>query len=274
MVQARMDGPRACRIDTPAGERIACLVRAGRAEAAAYPGLMWLGGFNSTMEGTKAGALDRFAGERGLACVRFDYSGHGASSGAFEDGTVGTWLGEAEAVFEQVATGPQLLVGSSMGGWLALLLARRHLARTTRSRIAGLVLIAPAVDMTEELMWALFSEDARREIETTGVYLRPSAYGDGPYPITRALIEEGRGHLMLGRPFDPGCPVRILHGARDADVPWPLSLRLLDCLTGADADLTLIPDGDHRLSRPEDIERLLRTVEGLVFGNEAQEPSG
>jgi len=248
-------------LDSPEGRRIAFHATPGK-----QPGVVFMGGFRSDMTGTKATALEDHVIGRGHAFLRFDYSGHGQSSGRFEDGTISDWLADSLAVIDAQTEGRQILTGSSMGGWLALLLTRRHLETAGRSRIAGLVLIAPALDMTEELMWKAFDAGARRQIETTGVYLRPSAYGDGPYPITRALIEEGRKHLMLGRPFDPGCPVRILHGARDADVPWPLSLRLLDCLRSADAELTVIPDGDHRLSRPEDIERLLKTVEGLVFG--------
>ena len=165
---------------------------------AARPGLFWLGGFNSDMQGTKAVALDAWAAEHGRACVRFDYSGHGESGGAFVDGTIGRWLEEAVAVFEQFCAGPQVVIGSSMGGWMALLLAREMARRPLgRGSLAGLVLIAPAPDFTEELMWKGFSPEVRQQIETSGVWLRPSEYGE-PYPITRALIEEGRNHLVLG----------------------------------------------------------------------------
>src|SRR5579871_2101978 len=170
-----------------AARRIAVSARAGSA-----PGLFWLGGFNSDMKGTKALALDAWAAEHGRACVRFDYSGHGESGGRFADGTIGSWLEDALAAFEQFCRGPQVVIGSSMGGWMALLLARELAKRTTNASLAGLVLIAPAPDFTEELMWKGFSAETRREIEEKGVWMRPSEYGDGaPYPITRALIEEG-----------------------------------------------------------------------------------
>jgi pimeloyl-ACP methyl ester carboxylesterase len=184
-----------------------------RARTGSAPGLFWLSGFNSDMRGTKAIALDAWAAERNRACVRFDYSGHGESGGAFVDGTIGCWLEETVAVFEQFCAGPQVVIGSSMGGWMALLLAREMARRPARrASLAGLVLIAPAPDFTEELMWKGFSPEARHQIETNGVWLRPSAYGE-PYPITRALIEEGRNHLLLGGSIDVGCPVRILQGA-------------------------------------------------------------
>src|SRR6202521_5167064 len=164
-----------------------------RARAGGSPGLFWLGGFNSDMQGTKALALDAWAAEHDRACVRFDYSGHGESGGAFVDGTIGRWLEESVAVFEQFCAGPQVVIGSSMGGWMALLLTREVARReASRATLAGLVLIAPAPDFTEALMWKGFSPEVKREIETKGVWLRPSQYGDGePYPITRALIEEG-----------------------------------------------------------------------------------
>src|SRR5206468_3328631 len=202
------------------GRRIAVRARAGSG-----PGLFWLGGFNSDMRGTKALALDIWAAEHGRACIRFDYSGHGESGGVFIDGTIGRWLEESVAVFQQFCRGPQVVIGSSMGGWIALLLAREIARYAGGVSLAGLVLIAPAPDFTEELMWKGFSTEIRREIETRGVWLRPSEYGDGtPYPITRALIEEGRNHLLLGGSIDVGCPVRILQGAQDRDVPWKHAL--------------------------------------------------
>jgi len=231
-----------------------------RARTGSAPGLFWLSGFNSDMRGTKAIALDAWAAERNRACVRFDYSGHGESGGAFVDGTIGRWLEETVAVFEQFCAGPQVVIGSSMGGWMALLLARemaRHPAR--RASLAGLVLIAPAPDFTEELMWKNFSPEARHQIETNGVWLRPSAYGE-PYPITRALIEEGRNHLLLGGSIDVGCPVRILQGAQDPDVPWQHAFALAHRLPVDDVVLTMIQDGDHRLSRPQDIARMIAAV--------------
>jgi pimeloyl-ACP methyl ester carboxylesterase len=233
-----------------------------RARAGQAPGLFWLGGFNSDMAGTKALALDAWAAEHGRACVRFDYSGHGESGGGFADGTIGRWLAESVTVFQQFCRGPQIVIGSSMGGWIALLLAREIAKHGVGDApLAGLVLIAPAPDFTEELMWKGFSPEIREEIETKGVWLRPSPYGDGtPYPITRALIEEGRNHLLLGNSIDVGCPVRILQGAKDPDVPWKHALALAHRLPADDVVLTMIQDGDHRLSRPQDIARIIAAV--------------
>jgi pimeloyl-ACP methyl ester carboxylesterase len=231
-----------------------------RARAGAAPGLFWLGGFNSDMKGTKALALDAWAAEHGRACVRFDYSGHGESGGTFADGTIGRWLEESVAVFTQFCEGPQVVIGSSMGGWMALLLAR-ELARRGEGRgsLAGLLLIAPAPDFTELLMWNGFAPEVRDEIMTKGVWHRPSEYGE-PYPITRALIEEGRNHLLLGSKIDVGCPVRILQGAQDPDVPWQHAFALAHRLPSEDVVLTMIQDGDHRLSRPQDISRIIAAV--------------
>ena len=239
------------------GRRIAVRARAGSG-----PGLFWLGGFNSDMRGTKALALDAWAAEHGRACIRFDYSGHGESGGAFIDGTIGRWLEEALAVFEQFCRGPQVVIGSSMGGWMALLLARAIANRDVKeATLAGLVLIAPAPDFTEQLMWNAFSDEVREEIRTKGVWMRPSEYDDGtPYPITRALIEEGRNHLLLGSAIEVGCPVRILQGAQDPDVPWQHAFALAHRLPAEDVVLTMIQDGDHRLSRPQDIARILAAV--------------
>ena len=192
-----------------------------RTLAGAAPGLVWLGGFKSDMQGTKAAALARFAAEHGRALVRFDYSGHGESKGDFVDGTIGRWLEETLAVFSACCRGPQVVIGSSMGGWLALLLARElRRAKEPPASIAGMVLIAPAVDFTEALMWKNFSPAIRQEIETKGAWLRPSQYDNAPYPITRRLIEDGRRHLLLGGLIETGCPVRILQGVEDPDVPW------------------------------------------------------
>jgi pimeloyl-ACP methyl ester carboxylesterase len=235
--------------------RIAVRSRAGRS-----PGLFWLGGFKSDMQGIKAMALDEWAASQKRACVRLDYSGHGESGGDFIDGTIGRWLEESLAVFEQFCEGPQVVIGSSMGGWMALLLAREISKRPApRASLAGLVLIAPAPDFTEELMWKSFSPEIRREIESKGVWLRPSEYGD-PYPITRNLIEEGRNHLLLGSAIEVGCPVRILQGAQDPDVPWQHAFTLAQRLPAEDVVLTMIQDGDHRLSRPQDIARIMAAV--------------
>jgi pimeloyl-ACP methyl ester carboxylesterase len=233
-----------------------------RARAGGSPGLIWLGGFNSDMKGTKALALDAWAAEHGRGCVRFDYSGHGESGGAFIDGTIGRWLEESVAVFEQFCRGPQVAIGSSMGGWMALLLAREVARRASdQATLAGLVLIAPAPDFTEQLMWNGFSPEVREAIQTKGVWMRPSQYGDAaPYPITRALIEEGRNHLLLGSAIEVGCPVRILQGAQDPDVPWQHAFALAHRLPAEDVVLTMIQDGDHRLSRPQDIARIIAAV--------------
>jgi pimeloyl-ACP methyl ester carboxylesterase len=233
-----------------------------RARAGNVPGLFWLSGFNSDMQGTKALALDAWAMGHGRACVRFDYSGHGSSGGAFVEGTIGRWLEETIAVFDAFCEGPQVVIGSSMGGWMALLLAREIARRRGQSHasLAGLVLIAPAPDFTEELMWKGFSPEVREQIEITGVWLRPSQYGE-PYPITRALIENGRNHLLLGSTIEVGCPVRILQGAQDPDVPWRHAFALAHRLPSDDVVLTMIQDGDHRLSRPQDIARIIASVE-------------
>ena len=223
------------------------------------PGVMFLGGFMSDMTGGKATTLEAWAVERGLSFTRFDYQGHGASSGRFADGTIGLWADDALAVLDQVTTGPQILVGSSMGGWMMLLAATRR-----PERVAGLVGIAPAPDFTEDLMWDIFDADVRRRIMEEGVWNRPSEYGPEPQPITRALIEDGRNHLLLRGPIAFGGPVRLLHGQRDPDVPWQLSLRIAEALTGDDVRVTLVKDGDHRLSRPQDFDLLCRTVGALV----------
>ena len=238
---------------------IAVRVREGRA-----PGLVWLGGFNSDMKGTKAEALARFAADKTRGFVRFDYSGHGESPGDFADGTIGRWLEESLAVFARFCRGPQVVIGSSMGGWLALLLARelrRAPANTPPASLAGMVLIAPAVDFTEELMWKKFTPAAKRELETSGAWQRPSQYGNEPYPITRRLLEEGRQHLLLGGLIETACPVRILQGVEDPDVPWGHAVELVSRLGQDDVVLSLVKDGDHRLSRPEDLERLIAAVE-------------
>jgi len=242
-------------VGSPAQRTIAVRARKGKS-----PGLFWLGGFKSDMKGTKAEALDRWAGSEGRACLRFDYSGHGESGGSFTDGTISRWLEESLAVYRSFADGPQLVIGSSMGGWLALLLARALTDFKDAARISGMVLIAPAVDFTEELMWKQFSDATRREIEEKGSWLRPSAYGDEPYPITRRLIEDGRKNLLLGGLIETGCPVHILQGVQDPDVPWPHAVELVSRFSRDDVVLTLIKDGDHRLSRPEDIERLIAAV--------------
>lgn len=224
------------------------------------PGVFWLGGFMSDMKGTKAAALDAWAEAEGRPCVRFDYSGHGESGGDFTDGTIGRWLAESVAVYSAFAKGPQVVVGSSMGGWLAVLLARALMGNKDAAPMAGMVLIAPAVDFTEELMWKRFPPEIKQEIEDKGVWMRPSEYGDAAYPITKGLIEDGRNHLMMHGLIECRCPVHILQGVQDPDVPWEHAVELVSRFARDDVVLTLIKDGDHRLSRPEDIERLIAAV--------------
>jgi pimeloyl-ACP methyl ester carboxylesterase len=247
------------------GTGAAARVIAVRQRTGASPGLLWLGGFKSDMRGTKAEALDQWAQAQGRAYTRFDYSGHGESGGAFADGTIGRWLEESIAVFTTCCNGPQVVVGSSMGGWLALLLLRALRQREKagapgQASVAGLVLIAPAVDFTEELMWKRFPPAVKSEIEQKGFWQRPSDYSEEPYLITRRLIVEARDHLMFGDLIETGCPVRILQGVQDEDVPWNHAVELVSRVARDDVVLTLVKDGDHRLSRPEDIERLLAAV--------------
>jgi pimeloyl-ACP methyl ester carboxylesterase len=237
------------------GRRIAV-----RRQAGAEPAIIWLGGFKSDMESGKAGALVHWGASAGRAVVRFDYSGHGASEGNFKDLTITDWLDDAMQVIARFAGRRPILVGSSMGAWIAILAARLLKSQAAEQRPSALVLIAPAVDFTERLMWDVFSPEIRAEIEESGVWYRPSAYAAEPTPVTRALIEDGRRHLLLGRSFEIGCPAHILQGMQDPDVPWRHALSLVEHLPHDVVTLMLINDGDHRLSREEDIARLIRTV--------------
>jgi pimeloyl-ACP methyl ester carboxylesterase len=230
---------------------------AWRSVAGEGPTLVWLGGFKSEMTGTKAQALADWALTKGRAYVRFDYFGHGESSGDFVEGTVTRWRADALAVIDRLTTGPLVLIGSSMGGWIACLCA---LARP--QRIAGLTLIAPAADFTERLIWAGLDPAARSAIEREGVWARPSDYGE-PYPITRGLIEDGRRWSILPGPVAITAPVRILQGGADPDVPWRHALDLALALDAQDLVFTLVRDGDHRLSRSQDIARLIAAVSEL-----------
>jgi pimeloyl-ACP methyl ester carboxylesterase len=254
--------PKYLDLGTAAGaRRIAVRAQEGKA-----PGLLWLGGFKSDMRGTKAQALAAWATQQQRACVRFDYAGHGESSGEFGACTISTWLEDSLAVFDAFCRGPQVLVGSSMGGWMALLMLRELKRRAAAARpgaasVAGLVLIAPAVDFTEVLLWQKLPPEVKQTIEREGAWARPSAYSAEPYPITKRLIEDGRNHLLLGNLIETGCPVRILQGVQDPDVPWTHAVELSSRLAQDDVVLTLVKDGDHRLSRPEDIERLLHVIE-------------
>lgn len=239
------------------GRRIAVERRAGGS-----PGLFWLNGYRSDMQGAKAKALDGFGAEHGLAVTRFDYSGHGVSGGDFLDGTISRWLEEALAVFATTA-GPQIVVGSSMGGWLALLMNQVLRARG-EGRVKALVLIAPAVDATEELTRPKLTQEQLRELAEHGVTHRPSQYSDIPYPTTARLLEDGKNHLMFGRGIVTGCPVTILQGGQDPDVPPGQALKLVQHLLSDPVTLTLVPDGDHRLSRDEDLVRLKEALRRAV----------
>ena len=254
------------------GEDIAWINDGTDADAGEKCGFFWLGGFMSDMRGGKATALGHLAERRGRSAVRFDYSGHGTSSGTLAEGTIGKWLGEAEMIFREVAKGPRVLIGSSMGGWIALLLYRRLMQQAPEEaeRIKGLVLLAPAADMTEELMWKEFPEAARKELMEKGRIEIPSQYGDEPYVITRDLIEEGRNHLLLEEGLEVACPLRILQGDADADVPWRHALKTYEALNGEDITFTLIKGADHRLSDPNSLMLLGETVESLCVRADAR----
>ncbi len=246
-----------------ARRRIAFLRRCARGGNPARTGLVWLGGFMSDMRSTKATFLDNWAARQGRGFLRFDYSGHGLSEGRFEAGTIGLWLEETLAIIRAASEGPQILIGSSMGGWLALLCARAFAQTGETARLHGLVLISPAVDFTEKLIFERLPPEARQQLEKEGVWMRASAYAATPYPITRRLIEEGRRHLILGETIRTHCPVHILQGMRDEDVPWQHAMTLVEHLAGDPVTLTLIKDGDHRLSREEDLERLQQAITAL-----------
>jgi pimeloyl-ACP methyl ester carboxylesterase len=250
-------------VETARGRRRLAVAARAAAPGEERPGIVWLGGFKSDLTSGKAVALDGWAERNGRAMLRFDYSGHGASEGRFEDGTIGLWLDDALAMIREKTTGPQILVGSSMGAWIALLAVRALAEAGEAHRIAGLVLIAPAVDFTEALMWEQFGPEIRREIETTGRWMRPSPYGE-PYPVTRELIEDGRRQLLLGGTIRAHGPVHILQGMRDEDVPWRHAMVLVEHLAADPVSITLVKDGDHRLSRDEDVAKLLAAVEHLV----------
>ncbi len=240
-------------LKTKTGEKIACRIRAGKG-----PAILWLGGFRSDMDGTKAQAVDDGAKGKGRAFVRFDYFGHGLSSGKFEDGTISHWREDALLVLDKLCTDGAIALGSSMGGWIALLLA---LARP--EKIKALALIAPAADFTEKLMWKNFDNDTRRLIVERGVYHEPSDYDDEPTPITNALIEDGRLHLLMGGPIAFDGPVRILQGLMDESVPWSHALELVARLQSQNVVFSLSKSGDHRLSTPDDLARLTITLDEL-----------
>jgi pimeloyl-ACP methyl ester carboxylesterase len=239
--------------------RIACRKRDGQG-----PAVLWFGGFKSDMTSTKAARIDAWCAANGRAMVRMDYAGHGASEGDFRNFVFSDWIEDAEAVLHHLADGPAVIVGSSMGGWIATLIAKRLMERGKAGHIAGLVLIAPACDFTETLMWPQFPEHVKVAIMEAGVFNLPSAYSPEATPITRALIEDGRLNNVFGQTFRTGCPVHILQGMRDPDVPWSHALKLVEHLPLDTVTVTLISDGDHRLSREEDIEKLLGAVAGMA----------
>lgn len=241
------------RLDRGDGVELAWAHLAGRG-----PTIVFLPGFKSDMAGSKATALRDLAAARGWGMLRLDYSGHGASGGAFADGTIGRWADDARCVIERLTQGKLVLVGSSMGGWIALLLARGM-----AGRIAGLVGIAAAPDFTERLMWASMAPAERTLLERQGYLEMPSEYGE-PYKITRALIEDGRRHMVLDAPIALTCPIRLLQGQRDDDVPWETALMLAGKIASDDVQVSLIKDGDHRLSRPQDLALLVRIVAALL----------
>lgn len=241
------------------GRRIAF----SRSEGAG-PCIVFLGGFRSDMMGTKAMAIEAWARAAGRSFLRFDYSGHGESSGDFLAGCIGDWAADAEAAIRSLTAGPVILVGSSMGGWISLLMAQRLVGR-----IVGLVTVAAAPDFTEDSMWAGFSAEQRTELAKRGQIALPSDYSDDPYIITRRLIEDGRSHLVLRAPLHLPFPVRFLQGTADADVPMTVALRLFGHATGPDLRLTLVKDADHRFSTPECLSLILRSIEDVLGGPEA-----
>ena len=242
------------RLDRGDGVELAWALTPGRG-----PTSVFLPGYKSDMTGAKALETEAFCVANGLACLRLDYSGHGASGGPFDEGTIGRWTEDALLLIDRLTKGPLVLIGSSMGGWIALLAA---LAR--QARVAGLIGIAAAPDFTEELMWGGMTPEERAALARDGVLHVPSQYGD-PYPVTMRLIEDGRRRLVLDRPIPLACPVRLLHGQRDPDVPWQTALRIAERLEAEDVRITLVKDGDHRLSRPQDLALLRGALRELLL---------
>ena len=223
------------------------------------PGILFCSGFRSDMNGNKARALSEHCNNRGWACTRFDYRGHGASGTDFADCGIGDWIDDAVDVLDHQTSGPQIVIGSSMGLWMTLQMTLQR-----PDRVAAIVGIAGAPDFTEELIWQKLDSQTRDLLQKGGTWMRPSRYDDGePYPISQLLIESGRTHLVTGSTININCPVRLLHGTADADVPWHCSLKVLEQLSSSDATLTLIKDADHRLSAPVEIEMILSTVDRL-----------
>jgi pimeloyl-ACP methyl ester carboxylesterase len=250
---------RQCEFLNVDGERIAVRHRNGKS-----PGVVWLGGFRSDMLGTKAETLDGWAAENGHAFTRHDYSGHGESGGAFRDGTISLWLAQSLAVFRERTVGPQILVGSSMGGWIALRMVQELQKAGIGDRVAGLLLLAPAPDFPSELMEPQLNEVQRRDLAEKGYFEEHSKYSPEPNIYTRALFEDGAANRVLDGIIDTHCPVHILQGMADPDVPYSHALRLVEHLPADDVTVSLVRDGDHRLSRPQDLKMMIAALEGLI----------
>lgn len=224
------------------------------------PGVVFLTGFKSDMTGGKAIALEAHCKSQGRAFLRFDYTGHGQSSGAFEDGCIGEWAKDAIDALDHLTQGPQILVGSSMGGWIMLLTARARPGRT-----AGLIGIAAAPDFTRDLLWDTLSEDQKAAMTREGYMEVPNCYDDQePYRITKKLVDDGYDHILLDGPLELDMPVRLIHGMLDEDVPWETALKLQEKLTSEDVEIQFVKAGGHRLSEPYDLDRLTRTLDGLL----------
>ncbi len=243
------------------------LIRCSNGEQLAYhhtegksPGVMFFGGFKADMSGTKALTLNAWCNENNIQFTRFDYSGHGHSDGSFTDGSIGRWLSDGLMIFDEITEGPQVLVGSSMGAWLAL-----HAAMRRPERVAAVLGIASAADFTEKLIWRNLGKTQRNTLIEQGQIEQPSSYQPDPYPITLRLIEEARDHLLLDREIPINCPVRLIHGQQDVDVPWQISVDIAEKLTSDDVHVYLIKDAEHRLSRDEDIQFILARLKDLMI---------
>ena len=228
------------------------------------PGFVWLGGYRSDMDGTKAIELDRWCGEHGFGCTRFDYSGHGSSGGEFRDGTISRWLGEARAVVDAYANAPLILVGSSMGAWIALRMVQEMNAGQSDDPITGLLLLAPAPDFTSELMEPELTDAQKADLDQNGYFEEPTPYGPDPNVFTKALFDDGRDNRVMTGPIDTFCPVHIIQGQADPDVPWQHAQRLFELLSKDDASIGYIKNGDHRLSRSQDIDAILAAAGRLA----------